>query len=121
MPTHLARLRDRRGIIVLGPLIAFVVLLVIMVVAGKILYPKPRGTYVTPPAPELNYVVSPTEVYSGERLARRLRPGDAVWVVRLDNGAAVVFRDQSGREVIGVTAGLLESSRPRARGSSQGS
>jgi hypothetical protein len=92
---------------VLGPLIAFVVLLIVMVVAGKIFYPTPRGTYRTPPAPELQHVVAPGEVFAGERVAMRLSPGDPVWVVRLDNGAAVVFRDRTGREVIGVTRTLL--------------
>jgi len=111
----LAILRDRRGIIVLGPLIAFVVLLVVMVLAGKILYPEPRGTYVTRPAPELSYVVSPAEVYSGNRLAMTLRPGEPVWVVRLDNGSAVVFRDRTGREVVGITSAFLAS--PPAVGS----
>ena len=93
--------------IVLGPLIVFVVVLIVMVVAGKVFYPTPRGTYRTAPAPELHYVVAPGEVYAGERLAMRLRPGDPVWVVRLDNGAAVVFRDRTGREVIGVTRTFL--------------
>ena len=95
--------------IVLGPLIAFVILLIIMVVAGKIFYPAPRGTYRTEPAPQLSYVLQPGEVYAGDRVAMRLRPGDPVWVVRLDNGAAVVFRDRTGREVIGVTRALLGS------------
>ena len=93
--------------IVLGPLIAFVLLLIVMVVAGKIFYPTPRGTYRTTPVPELQQVVAPGEVYAGERVAMRLRPGDAVWVVRLDNGSAVVFRDRTGREAIGVTRVLL--------------
>ena len=95
--------------IVLAPLIAFTILLIVMVVAGKLIYGKPRGTYRTPPTPELSYVLSPGEVYDGDRLAMRLRPGEPVWVVRLDNGSAVVFRDRTGREVIGVTRALLGS------------
>jgi hypothetical protein len=31
-----------------------------------------------------------------------------VWVERLENGSAVVFRDQTGREVVGITDALLE-------------
>jgi hypothetical protein len=110
---HLARLRDRRGIIVLGPLIIFVIVLIIMVVAGKIFYPAPRGTYRTEPVPELSYALAPAEVHSGDRVAMRLQPGDSVWIVRLDNGSAVVFRDGAGREVVGVTSGLLGTERPR--------
>lgn len=109
------RLGDRSGIIVLGPLIAFVLLLVVLVVAGKIIYPAPRGTYVTRPAPELYYAAAPAEVFSGNRLALRVRPGDPVWIVRLDNGAAVVFRDRSGREVVGVTPALVGSAVPPRR------
>ena len=99
--------------IVLGPLILFVLLLAIMVLAGKIFYPAPRGTYRTEPVPELNYALAPAEVHSGERVALRLEPGDSVWIVRLDNGAAVVFRDRAGREVVGVTSALLHPERPR--------
>ena len=117
---RLRRLRDRSGIIVLGPLIAFVVLLVIMVVAGKIFYPAPRGTYVTPPTPELHYALSPADVYSGNRLALRVRPGDPVWIVRLDNGAAVVFRDGTGSEVVGVTPALVGSARQATRRATRG-
>ena len=105
-------LRDQRGIIVLGPLILFVLLLIVMVLAGKIFYPAPRGTYRTEPVPELSYALAPAEVHSGEAVALRLQPGDSVWIVRLDNGSAVVFRDRAGREVIGVTSGLLGSRRP---------
>jgi len=105
-------LRDRSGMIVLGPLILFVLLLIIMVVAGKIFYPAPRGTYRTEPVPELSYALAPAEVRSGDRVALRLQPGDSVWVVRLDNGSAVVFHDRAGRQVIGVTSGLLGSERP---------
>lgn len=115
-----ARLRDRSGIIVLGPLVALVVLLVVMVVAGKVLYPAPRGTYVTPAAPELHYAASPADVYSGNRLALRVRPGDPVWIVRLDNGAAVVFRDGTGREVVGVTPALVGSARRATRRAPRG-
>ena len=101
--------------IVLAPLIAFTLLLIVMVVAGKLLYPEPRGTYRTRPVPELGYVLAAGEVYQGDRVAMRLRPGERVWVVRLDNGAAVVFRDRTGGEVIGVTRALLGSG-PRAAG-----
>ena len=107
-------MKDRRGVIVLGPLIVFALLLVVMVVGGKIIYPEPRGTYRTPPAPELLYAVAPGEVYAADRVAMRLRPGDQVWVVRLDNGAAVVFRDRTAREVIGVTRALLGAARSGA-------
>jgi len=111
-PAASGLLRDRSGMIVLGPLILFVLLLIIMVVAGKIFYPAPRGTYRTEPVPELSYALAPAEVRSGDRVALRLQPGDSVWVVRLDNGSAVVFRDRAGRQVIGVTSGLLGSERP---------
>jgi hypothetical protein len=104
MPVHL---RDRRGIIVLGPLIAFVCILVIMVVAGKLIYPTPRGIYAPPPRPRLHVAVSAADLFTGGREVRSLRAGERVWVERLDNGSAVVFRDASGREVLGITDALL--------------
>jgi hypothetical protein len=110
---HLARLSDRRGIIVLGPLVLFVILLAIMVLAGKIFYPAPRGTYRTDPVPELGYALAPAEVHAGGRVALRLQPGDSVWIVRMDNGSAVVFRDRGARELVGVTSGPVGSARPR--------
>lgn len=105
---------DERGIIVLGPLIVFLCLLVVMVVAGKLLYPPPRGVYLTPPRPELRYALSSAEVYARDSVVQRLRPGQGVWAVQLDNGTAVVFRDRSGRGVVGVTRVLLSPSAPRS-------
>ena len=110
-PRRRALAKDRRGMIVLAPLILFTLLLILMVLAGKLFYPAPRGTYRVPTAPELQVVAAPGEVVSGDRVAMRLRPGDSVWVVRLDNGSAVVFRDRTGRQVIGVTRTLLTARR----------
>lgn len=108
-------LQNRQGIIVLGPLIAFVCLLIVMVVAGKLMYPPPRGLYISRPQPELHYAVMPAPVYSGERVVMYLQPGDSAWIVRLDNGSAVVFRDPAGGGSVGVTTGFLTPSRPVRR------
>lgn len=89
---------DRRGNIVLVPLIALTLLILVLVLGGKLLYPPPP-----------RYVDSraPAEVVSPGRVAFRLQPGDSAWVVALDNGAAAVFRDPSGGEVLGVVTGAL--------------
>ena len=99
--------RDTRGIIVLGPLIVFLGVLIVMVVAGKLLYRDPRPPYVDHAGPELQYVVYPAEVYSADRVVMRLQPGDSVWAARLDNGTAAVFRSRTAKVALGVTSGLL--------------
>ena len=114
------RVRDRAGIIVLGPLILFVCLLVIMVVGGKLLYPAPRGLYLNVARPELHYAADSADVYSSGRLVRQLQRGDSVWVVRLENGSWVVFADRGGHEVVGIGVGLLEPRRPTSPTGSRG-
>lgn len=107
-PTDPRRLRDERGMIVLAPLILFVLLLIVMVVAGKLLYPAPRGIYRSEPEPRLEYARAAAPVYSAGREVARLEPGDSAWIVRLDNGSVAVFRDRSGESLMGVAEGLFE-------------
>ena len=103
--------RDERGMIVLAPLIAFTLLLIIMVVAGKLLYPAPRGIYREEPRPRLEYALADAPVYAAGREVSRLSRGDSAWIVRLDNGSAAVFADPAGERLLGVAEGLFRPAR----------
>ena len=94
--------------IVLAPLVVFTALLVIMVVAGKLIYGTPRGVYRSEPRPRLEYTLALSPVYRAGRLVSRLEPGDSAWIVRLDNGSVAVFDDSAGARVVGVSDGLFE-------------
>jgi hypothetical protein len=97
--------------IVLAPLIVFVCLLVVMVVAGKLIYGTPRGIYRTEATPRLEYALAPAPVYEAGRVVSRLESGDSAWIVRLDNGSVAVFRDPAGEQLVGVAEGLFEPAR----------
>jgi hypothetical protein len=95
---------DRRGMIVLAPLIAFTLLLVVMVLGGRLLYPAPREPYRSEVRPQRHYVAAPATVFAGGAPVLQLQPGDPVWVSRLDNGQLAVFADSTGRQLVGLAA-----------------
>ena len=97
--------------IVLAPLIVFTLLLIVMVVAGKLIYGTPRGIYRAQPEPRLEYALAGATVYQAGRAVSRLEPGDSAWIVRLDNGSVAVFGDSAGSRLVGVAEGLFEPAR----------
>ena len=91
----------------LGPLVLLVVILLVMVLGGKLLYRDPPASYIQPQRPELSRALSVVEVYDGERLVRRLHPGDPLWAVRLQNGEVAVFAAPDRPAPLGVARAAL--------------
>jgi len=92
--------------IVLAPLIVITVMLLVMVIAGKLLYP-PAPRYVVPTLPSKHLAASRGVVDSGGGVERPIEIGDTLWVVRAGNGLPVLFTDSTGSDVIGVAQVLL--------------
>ena len=94
--------------IVLAPLIVFTVLLIVMVVAGKLIYGTPRGIYRSEPKPKREYALVAAPVYQAGRVVSRIDAGDTAWIMRLDNGSVAVFQDSAGERLVGVAEGLFQ-------------
>lgn len=98
--------KNKSGMIVLVPLITITVLLIVLVVAGKVLY-RPAPRYLMPTHPTRYLAASTAELYSEGKPVRHIEFGDTVWVVRAGNGLPVVFADSTGKRALGVAEVLL--------------
>lgn len=88
------------GFIILGGIILVLVVLVVGVLLGKVFRVQYPDSYIESQARK-HWVVSDTELRLGGRSVARLRPGDAVWATRLENGDVAVSTDSTGQKVVG--------------------
>ena len=100
------RLSDEHGLIVLVPLVVIAVLVLVLVVGGKILYPEPP-VYLKEPAPERYFAHSTVVIRQHGRVVRTLVPGDSVWLVKLESGIHVAFSEPPRTRPVGIADGLL--------------
>lgn len=109
-----SRASDEGGFIILGAIVLIVVVLVVGVLLGKVFRVQYPDSYIESRARK-HWVVDDTELRMGGRSVARLRPGDAVWATRLENGDVAVSSDSTGQKIVGFVGAYTLSDAPAAK------
>ena len=109
--TRSSHLGNEGGFIILGGIILVLVVLVVGVLLGKVFRVQYPDSYIESRAIK-HWVVADTELRMGGRSVQRLRPGDAVWATRLENGDVAVSTDSTGQKIVGFVGAYTLSDAP---------
>lgn len=113
-PARSPRVRDEGGFIILGAIVLVLVVMVVGVLLGKVFRVQYPDSYIESRA-QKHWVLTDTELQLGGRSVARLRPGDAVWATRLENGDVAVSADSTGQKIVGFIGAYTLSDAPAAK------